>query len=92
MTEIYKTSNNLNSAYMAEFFIKKDVPYNLRKKDLCKLPVAKFLMFGTSSLSFKGSLLWNSLRDNVKGVNTIQKFKKEIRHWDGKNCTCHICA
>ena len=52
MTEIYKTLNNLNPAYMAEFFIKKDLPYNLRKKDLCKLPAAKSLMFGTSSLSF----------------------------------------
>ena len=92
MTEIYKTLNNLNPAYMAEFFIKKNLPYNLRKKDLCKLPAAKSLMFGTSSLSFKGSLLWNTLRDNVKGAITIQKFKKEIRHWDGKNCTCHICT
>ena len=47
-------------------------------------PVENSLMFGTSSLSFKGSLLWNTLGDNVKGAITIQKFKKEIRHWDGK--------
>ena len=81
-----------DSKYNGGILHKKDLPYNLCKKNLCKLPAAKSLMFGTSSLSFKGSLLWNTLRDNVKGAIIIQKFKKEIRHWDGKNCTYHICT
>ena len=38
MAEIYKTINHLNPAYMWEFFIKKDVPHNLRSNELCKIP------------------------------------------------------
>ena len=31
LTEIYKTVNNLNPSFMAEVFVTKDVPYNLRR-------------------------------------------------------------
>ena len=58
MVEIYKTINHLNPAYMWE----KDVPYNLRSKELCKIPFVNSQRYGISSLSFRGSLLWNALR------------------------------
>ena len=35
--KVYKSFNHLNSEYMWEFFVKKDVEYNLRIKELCKL-------------------------------------------------------
>ena len=38
MVEVYKSVNHLNPEYMWQFFVKKDVPYNLRTKELCKLP------------------------------------------------------
>ena len=41
MIEIYKTMNNLNPSYIWEFFVKKDIPYNLRTKELCRLPSAQ---------------------------------------------------
>ena len=31
LTEIYKTVNNLNPSFMADVFVTKDVPYNLRR-------------------------------------------------------------
>ena len=91
MVEIYKTINHLNPAYMWEFFIKKDVPYNLRSNELCKIPSVNSQRYGISSLSFRGSLLWNALSDEVKLATSINNFKKEIQQWDGRNCKCHIC-
>ena len=38
MVEIYKSMNHLNPEYMWDFFIKKNVPYNLWTKEICKLP------------------------------------------------------
>ena len=61
MTEIYKTINQINPAYMWEFFVEKDMPYNLRTKVLCRLPQAQTNRYGLDSLSFRGSLLWNAL-------------------------------
>ena len=91
MVEIYKSFNQLNPEYMWEFFIKKDVPYNLRTKELCKLPLVSSQRYGFNSLSFRGSLLWNTLNDELKLTSSIIKFKKGISSWNGRSCTCYIC-
>ena len=91
MVEIYKIINHLNPAYMWEFFIKKDVPYNLRSNNLCKMPSVNSHQYGINALSFRGSFLWNALFDDKKLVTSIKIFKKEIQQWDGRNCKCHIC-
>ena len=38
MVEIYKSMNQINPEFMWEYFVKRDIPYNLRRKELCKLP------------------------------------------------------
>ena len=91
MVEIYKTMNHLNPSYIWEFFVKKDIPYNLRTKELCKLPSAQSHRYGLNSLSFRGSLLWNALDDELKRAETLRSFKRGIKEWDGKACKCLIC-
>ena len=91
MTEIYKTMNHLNPSYIWEFFVKKDIPYNLRTKELCRLPSAQSYRYGLNSLSFRGSLLWNTLDDELKRADTLGSFKRGIKEWDGKGCRCLIC-
>ena len=91
MTEVYRTINPLNPEHMWEFFTKRDVPHGLRISELCKIPSVNTQCNGINSLSFRGSLLWNALSDEIKLTTSAKSFKKEIRHWDGKNCTCHIC-
>ena len=92
MTDVYRTINHLNPEYMWEFFTKRDVPYGLRISELCKIPSVNTQCYGINSLLFRGSLLWNALSDEIKLTTSSKSFKKEIRHWDGKNCTCHICT
>ena len=76
MTEIYKTINQIDPAYMWEFFVEKNMPYNLRTKVLCRLPQAQTNRYGLDSLSFRGSLLWNMLNDEVKRAGTLTKIQK----------------
>ena len=70
---------------------KKNIPYNLRSNELCKIPSVNSQRYGISSLSFRGSLLWNALSDEVKLATSINNSKKETQQWDGRNCKCHIC-
>ena len=91
MVEIYKTINHLNPPYMWDLFTKKVVEYDFRIKILCELPPARSQRFGTNSLIFKGSLLWNSLSDDTKTSQSLAIFKQKIRSWDGAHCTCNIC-
>ena len=63
-----------------------DVQYDLRTKELCKLPLVSSLCYGLNSPSFRGSLLWNSIDDEIQLLPSPVIFKKEIRSWDGINC------
>ena len=49
IVEIYKTINHLNPAYMWEFFIEKDVLYNLRSNELCTIPSVNSQRYGIST-------------------------------------------
>ena len=76
MVEVYKSFHHLNPEYMWEFFVKKDVPYNLRTKKLCKLSSVSSQCYGLNSLSFRGSLLWNTLNNDLKLTSSLAKLKK----------------
>ena len=45
----------LNRGFVWEFHEKKHVEYNLRTKNLCKLPIIRGTSFGLESLSFRGA-------------------------------------
>ena len=83
MVRIFRTINHLNPAYMWEFFMRKDVPYNFHSNELCKIPSLNSQRYGISSLSFRGSLLWNAISDEIKLATSINNFKKKIQQWDG---------
>ena len=34
MVEIYRSINHINPEYMWKYFVKKDIPYNLRTNEL----------------------------------------------------------
>ena len=57
MIEIYRTVGNTNPPFMQEYFIRKDVKYDLRTRDLLQIPAAKSSTFGIHSIKFRGSLL-----------------------------------
>ena len=92
MLEIFKTLNLLNPSYLWDYFSTKEVEYNLRIKYLVKLPQIKTHTFGTHSLTFRGSLLWISLSDDIKMCKNIAAFKKKIKTWKGANCSCKLCC
>ena len=91
MIEIYKTMKNVNPSYIWEFHERKVVKYDLRTKNLCRLPKTRTTKFGIESLSFRGSVLWNSLCDTIKALPSVAAFKRAIKHWLGDKCNCRIC-
>ena len=62
---------------MWEIFVKKDVQYNLRTKELCKLHLVSSQRYGLNSLSFRGSLLWNTIDDEIELSPSLEKFIKK---------------
>ena len=60
-SEVYKSIMPFNVEFMWHWFNTNPIPYNLRKGSVLLIPPAKSLNFGTNSITFRGSLLWNNL-------------------------------
>ena len=91
MIEVYKSLNHQNPSFLWKLFARKEINYNLRIKDILTLPKALTTSFGTNSISFRGSILWNSTSDVIKSSNTVFSFIKNIKNWSGEVCNCNIC-
>ena len=91
LIEIYKSIINLSPLIMNDFFDFKNTPYNLRSKQLLKLPETSTSRYGTQALCFKGSLIWNTVPNKFKNIDNIEYFKKHINCWKPTTCSCKLC-
>ena len=81
MTEMYKTLNDTNPPFMQEYFMRKDVKYDLRTRDLLPIFAAKSITLGIDSIKFRGSLLWGSIPELIKRASSAAIFKRSIRNY-----------
>ena len=85
MLQIFKCLSEENPSFMWTFFERKHLTYELRNKNLLQLPKRSANKIGANSLIFKGALLWNTLPDTLKNVDSTAIFKRMIKGWSGQN-------
>ena len=76
---------------MQENFIRKDVKYDLRTRDLLQVPSVKSITFGIDSIKFRSSLMWNSIPDIMKRTSSAAIFKRNMGNLSREKCNCKIC-
>ena len=59
LTEIYKRTGTLNPQFMWSYFKYREVPYNLRRGPVLFILPARSTIYGTNSVHFCVSLIWN---------------------------------
>jgi len=92
MTEIFKAINGLSPVFVADIFeLSGHTRYFLRSGSRLCLPPAKTVTYGTRSLNFMGSLLWNRLPKSIKDAASIVEFKNRLKGLSTKICFCPIC-
>ena len=91
MTEIYKTKCGLNPPFMKEIFMQRNIGYSLRHGDDAQLPKVRTTSFGVESIAYLGNKLWQILPQEIKQLNSLPIFKKQIRCWNGEKCNCRLC-
>ena len=47
--------------------------------------------YGLNSLSYFAPKVWDMIPLEIKIINSLQKFKSEIRKWAPENCSCYLC-
>ena len=55
------------------------------------IPPARSTIYGTNSVHFLGSLVWNGLTNLVKSSRSIFEFKNVIKKLGNIDCACVIC-
>ena len=88
---MFKTVNNLNPSFMAEVFVTKDVPYNLRGSNNLALPRARTNLYGIDTIRFVGQKLWQTLPREIKESQSLEIFKRNIKTIRTFDCSCKLC-
>ena len=91
LIEIYKSLNHISPPIMQEFFDLKVTPCSLRNNNILRLPKTNTSRYGTEALCFKGSIIWNIVPNQYKNLNSLDKFKQQIKMWKPTTCTCNVC-
>ena len=88
---MYKAVTNLPGGNLSEFFVRNNHNYNLRSRSELTVPSINTVFKGQNSISYFGSVIWNSIPAEYRGINSFQVFKSEIKAWRPTNCPCRLC-
>ena len=83
--EMYRAVNNFQEETLANFFLRNNHNYNLLPKSELTVPNINNVFKGQTSISYFGSVIW------IKGINSFQVFKSEIKALQPTNCPFKVC-
>ncbi len=89
--EVYKSLNGIGPAYMHDMFRPNSMPYNTRSRSKVVIPSIRTANFGTKSLKYEGTRIWNSLPIATRTAMSFSEFKELISCWTGPQCKCAMC-
>ena len=75
---MFKTIKGLSPTYLQNLFSSHSMPYNLRDSEI-KLDLPKLrTIYYKHGFGYSGALLWNSLPANLRKLDSLKSFKREI--------------
>ena len=89
--ETYKAVHNLPGGNLSEFFVRNNHNYNLRSESELLPPNVNTVFKGQNSISYFGSVIWNSIPFELRKASSYQIFRSEIKRWRPTNCPCRLC-
>ena len=61
-----------------------------RYKMNLNIPRRNHVTFGTKSLKFYGTIIWNALPVNIKTAENLNAFHNLMKKWNGVSCNCIV--
>ena len=87
MIEMFKIKVNINPPFMKEIFCER----NLRNNNEFLLPRVRTTSYGSETIKYRGQRLWLSLPQHIRDAQSIIELKKQIKSWNGADCTYRLC-
>ena len=73
------------------FQFRNEIPYNLRHRSQFHIPSVRIVFSGTESIKFLGPKIWKIITDEMKELESLWEFKREIKLWKLTSCHCRLC-
>ena len=89
--EVFKALNNISSVLMSELFTFKEMVYNLRGADKLKTSNIRTTNYGSETISYLASKIWEQVPEEIKNSSSLNVFKGKIKTWIPSSCPCRLC-
>ena len=81
MIEVYRFLIGLSPPIMDDIFRLRENRYNLRNFRLLECHNVKTSIYGTETVTYKSSQLWNLVPPEIKNKDSLAQFKYGIKEW-----------
>ena len=90
--EMYKVKNKISPIPVQELFKSRgDTAHNMRKIREWEVPRVRTVNNGTESIRYRGPETWELLPNEIKTSSSLAEFKRKIKDWKPRGCTCRLC-
>jgi len=79
MEHIFKALHHLSPLFAEDFYVLKEMSYQLRNHKTVKIPKFNTVHFGQRSMKYQASKLWNSLPFAMTEIDDLECFKDALR-------------
>ena len=86
--ELYKVVNNLSEGTFGNLFNQFYSGPNLRSQTNIRCPQVNTEIYGKNSISYLGPKIWNIVPIDIRNIDSLEKFKIQIKKWKPTNCPC----
>ena len=88
--EMYKIKYDLCESCSIVLFSAVNDNYNLHSQSDFRVPGINTVFYGANSISYSGSVIWNSLPNDLKDICDFDLFKTTIRKQKLVHCSCRL--
>ena len=89
--ELFKVKRSLSNVIMCKILKTRTQTNNLRSQADFVRDCVNTQCYGLNSLIYFVPKILDMIPLEIKNINSLQKFKTEIRKWALENCSCYLC-
>ena len=90
--EMYKVKNKISSLPVQELFkFRGNSAQNIRNNREWEVPRFRTVNNGAESIIYRGPETWELLPNEIKSSSSVSEFKRKIKDWKPRGCTCRLC-
>ena len=94
--EMYCSMKKISPPFMNQVFLERETNDNVSSHTRSRSNFYNFsnprtTRYGLEALRNIGPQIWNMIPSDIKELNTLAKFKSEIKKWVPDKCPCRLC-